>query len=335
MKERRIRLPLLVLGLALVLIAAGCSTSGNNNNAGSPEAASPATSAAAPSESAAAATSETIVVKHAMGEATIDGVPSRVVVLDNGALDNVLALGVKPVGAPTVQLDNPFPAYLTAQTDGITNIGTIDEPNLETISSLKPDVILGSKDTHEAIYDKLEQIAPTVFVDTLGYTWKENLKLQAQAIGKPAEGDKLLADYTARLEEFKGAMGDSLATTDVSILRPRADHVRIYLRQSFSGIIIEDAGLPRPDSQKADEFSKEATEEQIADLGGDVILWFTRDTDHLLKSKLENNTLWKNLDAVKNNKVHEVDAETWLSGLGVQAANKVVDDLFKYMAESK
>lgn len=333
MKESRFWLPLLALGLAMVLFAAGCSTNGNNNNAGSPEPASPAASTAAPSESGTAAPSENIVVKHAMGEATLDGVPSRVVVLDNGALDNVLALGVKPVGAPTVQLDNPFPAYLTAQTDGITNIGTIDEPNLETISSLKPDVILGSKDTHEAIYDKLEQIAPTVFVDTLGYTWKENLKLQAQAIGKPAEGAKLLADYSARLEEFKGKMGDSLATTEVSILRPRADHVRIYLRQSFSGIIIEDAGLPRPEAQKADEFSKEATEEQIADLGGDVILWFTRDTDHLLKSKLENNTLWKNLDAVKDNKVHEVDAETWLSGLGVQAANKVVDDLFKYVAE--
>jgi len=332
MRESRFRLRLLVVGLTMVLFAAGCSTNGNNNHAGS-EPANSAASTAAPSESAAAAPSETIVVKHAMGEATLDGVPSRVVVLDNGALDNVLALGVKPVGAPTVQLDNPFPAYLAAQTDGVTNIGTIDEPNLETISSLKPDVILGSKDTHEAIYDKLEQIAPTVFVDTLGYTWKENLKLQAQAIGKQAEGDKLLADYSARLEEFKGKMGDALATTEVSILRPRADHVRIYLRQSFSGIIIEDAGLPRPEAQKADEFSKEATEEQIADLGGDVILWFTRDTDHLLKSKLENNVLWKNLDAVKNNKVHEVDAETWLSGLGVQAANIVVEDLFKYVAE--
>ena len=110
MKERRLWLPLLALGLAMVLFAAGCSTKGNNNNAESSETASSSAVTASPSESAAAGLTDSIVVKHAMGQATLDGVPSRIVVLDNGALDNVLALGVKPVGAPTVQLDNPFPA---------------------------------------------------------------------------------------------------------------------------------------------------------------------------------------------------------------------------------
>lgn len=321
MSNRKSRFMLFILFLAIVMVAIGCSTSGKGEEP-TPEA----------PQGTLPAASETITIEHVMGEETLPGIPKRVIVLDNGALDNILALGVKPVGAPTVQLDNPYPVYLGNQTDGITNIGTINEPNLETISSLQPDVIIGSKDSHEAIYDKLKQIAPTVYVEELGYTWKENLKLQALTVGKAAEGEKLISDYMARLQEFKDSMGEELASTEVSILRPRADHVRIYLRQSFSGIIIEDAGLPRPEAQQPDEFSMEATEEQVASMAGDVILWFSRDAEHLLKSKLPGNPLWQKLEAVQQNKVFEVDSETWLSGLGVQAANKVVDDLFNFVA---
>lgn len=128
---------------------------------------------------------------------------------------------------------------------------------------------------------------------------------------------------------FRQQMGDRLKETEVSILWPRPDHVRIYLRQSFSGIIVEDAGLPRPEAQRADEFAAQVTEEQVAEMAGDVIFWFSRDADHVLKTKLANNPLWQKLDAVQANRVYEVDPETWLSGLGVQAANKVVDDLFR------
>ncbi|USB31590.1 iron-siderophore ABC transporter substrate-binding protein [Paenibacillus sp. YPG26] len=317
------------LWLIMLVVLAGalsaCSTSGSKDTA--------VKTSGEPAKTAD--TAKEIVINHAMGKETLKGVPQRVVVLDNGALDNLLALGVKPVGAPTVQLEDPYPAYLKSQAEGITNIGTIDEPNLETIASLKPDLILGSKDTHEKIYDKLKQFAPTVYVESLGYTWKDNLKLQASALGKEAEADKLLSAYTERLQQFKEQMGDKLATTTVSVLRPRTDHVRIYLRQSFSGVIVEDAGLKRPAAQQADEFASKATEEQVADMDGDVILWFSRDTDNLLEGKLANNPLWKNLKAVKEKKVFEVDAELWLSGLGYQAANLVVDDLFKIFVPSK
>ncbi|RUT35896.1 iron-siderophore ABC transporter substrate-binding protein [Paenibacillus zeisoli] len=317
----RSRGKILFLMLIVVLMGAlsACSTSGSKETSGN----------ASSEPTTTAQTEKEIIVKHAMGEEKLKGIPQRVVVLDNGALDNLLALGVKPVGAPTVQLEEPYPAYLRSQAEGITNIGTIDEPNLETIASLKPDLILGSKDTHEKIFEKLKRLAPTVYVESLGYTWKDNLKVQAAALGKEAEADKLLSAYTDRLAQFKDQMGDRLANTTVSVLRPRTDHVRIYLRQSFSGIIVEDAGLKRPATQQADEFASKATEEQVANMDGDVILWFSRDTDNLLESKLANNPLWKNLKAVKDKKVFKVDADLWLSGLGIQAANLVVDDLFK------
>jgi iron complex transport system substrate-binding protein len=53
------------------------------------------TSASAPSSAA----EEVRTVEHAMGTAEVTGTPERVVVLDTGELDAVLALGVRPVGA--------------------------------------------------------------------------------------------------------------------------------------------------------------------------------------------------------------------------------------------
>lgn len=270
---------------------------------------------------------EQLVLKHAMGETKLNKDPKKVVVLDNGALDNVLALGVKPVGAATVFADQPFPSYLKG-TEGIKNVGTVDQPNIEVIAQLQPDLILGSKDTHEAIYDKLKEIAPTVFVESLGETWKENLKLQGQALGKAKEADDLLTKYGQRVDEFKQKMGSNLEKTHVSILRPRKDQVAVYLKNSFSGKIIADTGLPRPVAQSKDGFDLKLNEEKVADLEGDAIFWFTRDKENLLNTKIMSNPTWTNFKAVKENKVFEVSSETWLSGLGYQAANLVIDDLF-------
>ncbi len=276
------------------------------------------------------------VIAHAMGTTIVPASTERVVVLDNGGLDNVLALGIKPVGATTVFNDDPFPSYIKRAYDveGIANVGTIDQPSLERIARLRPDLILGSRDTHEAIYNALSQIAPTVLVPTLGATWKENLSLQAEALGIPGEGEELLARYDARLEELRSRLGDRLNTTEISVLRARSDHTRAYLRQSFSGGIIEDAGLPRPPSQRGNSFMERLGAESIPQMDGDVILWFSRDPENsLLQRTIVTNPLWAQLDAVKNGRVHQVDWEAWLSGLGITAANLIVDDLFEYVAE--
>ncbi|GAA0134673.1 iron-siderophore ABC transporter substrate-binding protein [Paenibacillus sp. YSY-4.3] len=272
-----------------------------------------------------------ITIQDAYGEVSIPANPGRIVVLDIGALDNLLALGIKPVGAPSV-LDpgTPYPAYLS-DASGIDNIGSVNEPNLERIDSLKPDLIIGNKDTHDQIHDQLRQIAPTVFVETLGVTWKENLQLHAKAVGKEDAGEKLLADYTRRIEELKEKVAAKPAPVVVSLFRTREDKIQVYLEQTFSGSIMKDAGIQRPESQLAEGFSKDVTEEQLAELDGDVLIWFSREPDSF--EKLQKSALWSKLEGVQNQNVHQVDWETWMSGLGMQAVNKVVDDLFRYVGE--
>jgi iron complex transport system substrate-binding protein len=143
----------------------------------------PATTAAATT----AASTGTHVVKHAMGETTVPNNPQRVVVLDSGELDTAITLGIKPVGAASAGGDT-FVSYLKDKTEGITNIGMVSQPNLEKIASLKPDLILGNKFRHEAFYKQLSQIAPTVFADNVGPTWKEISRFMLTRWVKPPKG---------------------------------------------------------------------------------------------------------------------------------------------------
>lgn len=320
------RLSALLLALMLLLTACG----------GSKPQEKAAETPAAPSQAAQA---QERTVKHALGESKVPANPQRVVVLDTGELDIALALGVKPVGAVIAGAESNFPEYLKGKVDGIQTVGTIAEPNLEVIASLKPDLILTNTLRHEKIKEKLEQIAPTVFGKRPNF-WKENLAIYAEALGKADAGAKLLADYQSRIKEFQGKMGDKLSTTKVSLVRSFPDHARIYQNDSFSGSVLVDTGLGRPKAQdvtsadpaKPAVFAK-VTEEQIPDMDGDVILvfYYGREKGETL-SKFFQNPLWKQLNAVKNDKVVEVSDGHWGLGLGPIAANLIIDDLFKYVA---
>ncbi|MFC9708254.1 ABC transporter substrate-binding protein [Paenibacillus sp. NPDC056933] len=316
----------LVMLVVLMLVLAGCGNSGSGAANGSASETDPTEPK---QEETAANTGDTRTVKDAYGEVQVPANASRIVVLDIGALDNLLELGIKPVGAPSIlAAGDPYPAYLKG-TEGIENIGSVNEPSLEAIDALKPDLIIGNKDTHDAIHDQLKQIAPTVFVETLGVTWKENLQLHADAVNKLEEGKKLLDAYQQRIEELKSTLGGKDAK-EVSLFRPREDKIQVYLKETFAGTIMEDAGIVRPSAQQDAGFSKDITEEQIADLDGDVIFWFNREPDAF--AKLEKSKLWATLKGVQNQAVHPVDWEYWMSGLGIQAVNKVVDDLNTYVA---
>lgn len=274
------------------------------------------------------------VIEHAMGETEISGTPERVVVLDTGELDSAMTLGVTPVGAVEAIPGEGFPSYLEG-TEETENVGTIEEPNLEKIAALEPDLILSSKLRHEQIYDQLSQIAPTVFTETTGVTWKENFDLHAKALGRTGEAKKVESEYEERIAEFKNAMGDRLGETEVSVVRFLPGETRIYQKDSFIGTVLENAGLPRPPSQDVEEFAiLNVSAELIPRMGGDVIfVTVYGPKDDTTKQSIISDPLWQELEAVREGRVYEVSDDLWMLGIGYTAANGVVDDLTKYLVK--
>lgn len=273
-----------------------------------------------------------------MGETVIKGTPQKVVVLTNEGTEAVLALGVKPVGAVQSWTGNPWYEHIKADMEGVKPLGMEDQPNLEAIAALKPDLILANKMRHEKIYEQLSKIAPTVESETLRGKWKENFQLYAEALNRKAEGEKILADWDKRIAEFKEKAGDKLQTK-VSIVRFMPGRVRIYYKDTFSGIIMEELGIARPEAQNKAEFAAEVTKERIPEMEGDIMFYFSYETGDGEASKLEkewtNDPLWKNLNVVKNNKAYKVDDVIWNTAGGVIAANLLVDELEKYLLEGK
>ncbi|NUR92884.1 MAG: iron-siderophore ABC transporter substrate-binding protein [Nonomuraea sp.] len=274
----------------------------------------------------------TRTIKHAMGETKVPQSPKRVIVLDTDKLDTMVSLGMAPIGAAQPTENQKWPAYLGSSLANTKAVGTTQQPNLEAIIALKPDLILGSKFRQAAFYDKLSKIAPTVFTEKVGITWKENFLLDADALGHKDKAQDLLTAYEQRAK----SVGAKFADKKVSIIRFMPTEIRMYGPQSFSGIVLGDAGIPRPKAQllenQTDRRFGKLSQENIAQADGDAI-FYSAYGDAAAKSQADvtGGPLWKNLSAVKSGAAHNVDDEIWMTGIGVTAAGKILDDLAKYL----
>ncbi|GIG64636.1 ABC transporter substrate-binding protein [Phytomonospora endophytica] len=275
-------------------------------------------------------TGDTHPVAHAMGTTEVPLTPQRVVVLDTDKLDTAVTLGITPVGAAVAD-QTGLPTYLGDAVGTVQVVGTLTEPDLEAIEGLHPDLILGTKFRQEQFYDELSAIAPTVFTEKVGITWKENFLLDGEALGKKDTAADLLGAYENRAETV-GEDIDGAADLEVGIVRFMPDHIRVYGPDSFSGIVVADAGLDRPDFQKlngADDkrFAK-VSQEKIDDADGDVLFYCAYGADATAAlEEVTDGSLWKGMSAVENGKAYTVNDEIWMTGIGVTAANMILDDL--------
>jgi iron complex transport system substrate-binding protein len=274
-------------------------------------------------------------VEHAMGSAKLDKTPEKVVILTNEGTEALLALGVTPVGAVQSWTGDPWYDHIAEDMKDVKVVGVESQVNVEAIAALKPDLIIGNKMRQEAIYEQLSAIAPTVFAEDLRGNWKTNFELYAKAVNKEAEGKEVLAAYDKRIEDLKAKLGDKV-NTEISMVRFMAGDVRIYHKDSFSGVILEQIGLARPESQDKDDFAeKGVTQERIPAMDGDVLFYFTYEEGDGKATEIEKewieNPLFKNLEVAKNGQVYKVDDAIWNTAGGVKAANLMLDDLEKFL----
>lgn len=320
--------------LLVAFVLAGCGASGQGTaTAGTTETQPAQSQPQAAAEPAKDAGQQDVrVVSHAMGKTEVKGTPTKVVTLFQGATDAALLLGVKPVGAVESWIEQPWYNYIRDKMDGVTNLGSENQPNLEEIVALHPDLIIASKTRHEKIYEQLSAIAPTVMTEEV-HIWKDTLSLSAEALNKKAEEAKFLEEWAQKVAAFKEKMGDKL-NLQVGIVDFRPDHARIVYT-GFSALVLDELGVARPTNQKGEEWGVKLTsKENIAQMDADIIFdqtSTTRDDGRLdLRKEWTEHPIWKNLRAVKNNRVFEVDSAIWNNGSGPLAALGMLEDLYEF-----
>jgi iron complex transport system substrate-binding protein len=208
----------------------------------------------------------------------------------------------------------------------IEKVGDVYQPSLEKILSLKSDLILAMYFSHEKIYQQLTAIAPTLIVDfERNYSFKVNLRYLAQIFGKEEEAEKVISQYQARINQLRQKLDRN------------PEEIKVTLLLRYSGVF----GMPHPEHTSHEIFSdiglqdtinvartNSVSLEVLPQYAPDIL--FIMDYENNPESFFLENPLIASLNAVKNNCVYFVDAETW-SANGPIGVNRMLDELFKYL----
>jgi iron complex transport system substrate-binding protein len=288
----------------------------------------------AATDQAIAASAFPISVTHALGTTEILEEPQRVIALDRSTIDAALALGLDVVGYTTYSdPDGALPEYFGDALDehaaDAVWVGDLLSPNLEAIAALEPDLILTAAVRHEGIYDELSGIAATVATESAGGGWKDGFTLVAEATGRLDLAEELLTDYEECAASVGADINAAAENPTISVVR-FADAIRLYQPVSFSGTVLDDADLARPDSQQdREEFIRIISEEELALADADVLLFTVPRNDAVEENAtaIQSRPLWSTLAAVQAGNAHAVADDSWMSGVGLYGAQLILDDL--------
>jgi len=246
--------------------------------------------------------SGTITYQSENGPVEVPADPQRVLVLSTFA-GNVMALDVNLVGVDSWSKMNPNFKELK-------DVEEVTDEDLEKIIELDPDLIIGLSTIKNV--DKLKEIAPTVT-----YTYgKVDYLTQHVEIGKllnkEKEAQAWVDDFKKRAkttgEDIKAKIGED---TTVSVFEKFDKQFYVFGDNWGRGteILYQEMKLAMPEKVKEAALKEgyfALSLEVLADYAGDyVILSNNKDEDN----SFQQTDTYKNIPAVKNNKLFEVNAK--------------------------
>lgn len=288
-----------------------------------------------------------VIVEHAMGTEEFTSVPSKVVVLEWSLAEAVLALGVQPVGTADikgysnwVKIDPKFNA-------DVVDVGTRQEPNLEAIAALQPDLILTVDFRAANYYEQLKGIAPTI---VFGSEFEENLKdpytymvntfqTIAEVLGKTEEANNVLANLEQVITDEKQKLADAGKAGEKFVIsqawtNQNAAVMRLFTYNSMASQLLEKVGLVN--AMPTDVFQPNGFE--TADVEGLVkvqdanFLYVAQAEDNPFETVLKDNPVWNGLTFVKEERHYGLGGDMWLFG-GPLSAELVVQKAVQLLTQ--
>ncbi|WP_174613050.1 ABC transporter substrate-binding protein [Virgibacillus ihumii] len=291
----------------------------------------------------------TITVQDAMGKQTIEGTPENIVALEWTYAENLLALGIQPAGVADldgfhqwVNIDKEFD-------ESVKDVGTRQEPNLEAISRLNPDLIIAVKFRHEQYLDKLKEIAPVVTFAPYSKEASKNqlqnmideYKTLAKIVDKQDKAEQTIADMNAFIDKQKqrvadaGLKGEKYVATQ-AFTAQNTPTIRIFTKNSMVSQVMSKLGFENAyetDKTEIYGYTQAGVEALQTFQGKDLqFLYIVQNDDNIFENQLKGNPVWENLSFVKNGNTHKLPGDTWTFG-GVLSAKVLAEQLVDAMVE--
>lgn len=268
----------------------------------------------------------------------LDQPAERVAVLEWQQTEDLLTLCVTPVAVADV---DGYTTWDTAEAlpDGVTDVGTRGEPNIDALLGTDPDlVVVEAYSADDAIIKQLEKydvpVLATKGADTADpiQNMLDTFTLIADATGRGERADAVVDDFEKQLDEARQAVADSDAgSTDFVYFDGWVQGGNVSIRPFGQGSLIgelgEALGMTNAWTGKVDDaYGLGLTDiEGMTDVG-DATFFHTStvDQDGDVMRELRKNDIWRSLPAVADDRVHAFPPGVWTFG-GPRSAEQVLD----------
>ncbi|MDF2714572.1 MAG: transporter substrate-binding protein [Paenibacillus sp.] len=262
--------------------------------------------------------------------------PQKIALInDNAYEDNMLAMGVKPyVGSTFAWSEKKFYPHIADELQGVRGMDG-QAPNLEQLSEWKPDLIIISGQ-NEKFYEQLSKIAPTVQI-AFNADWRVTHLQLAEIVGKTKEAEKNLQDYDKKLAEIKSDVQKAIGTQSVMVTVINEKTIRIQGKtgHALNDLLYKDLGLT-PAAGIPNENRAEVSLEGMSKFNPDHIFMQRNrfSTVEQVVKNIQDNPVWKNISAVKQGNVYQVD--NWLAmSWGPKGRAMILDQIKKDLTAKK
>lgn len=272
--------------------------------------------------------------------------PQRVVVIDDGPLDAMLALGADIVGYTVSSNGQTASAYLVDRvpTDAV-SVGGWGELNIEEIILLEPDLIIDSRWQTEEIIQVLSEIAPVVIPTTSPaedatslQEWEQELLGIGHALGVLDEAKQVVLDSRNRAARIQEAAGDKIGQS-VVVFRPQAEFPVVMSHNWITGRVLTWCGFrgnELTESAEPPHTGDSVSLEMLNLLEADWLFAAAR-TDEMA-AELDNylsNPGFQMITAVQNDQVELVAGDLWSGTIGVLATHAMMDDIERIIIDGE
>ncbi|WP_348623549.1 ABC transporter substrate-binding protein [Paenibacillus peoriae] len=265
-------------------------------------------------------------------------VPQHIIALSNGDLDIIYALGGSAVGRP----NSNGPAVVPAA-ENVQQIGSTHEVDLEKITMLKPDVVLGNYPMNEKDIPAIEGVGSQLLLTGANsvHDIQSQITLFGQLLQKQAQAVKLNQQIDQQVTKLQKETASASKPKVLLVYGAPATYMAA-LPNSLSGNILEAAGGSNiaadfPGLQNFPQYAQLNTE-RIIQADPDYIFIMTHGNTEDVKAafikEMQENAAWNGIRAVKNNQVEVLPSDLFGTNPGTRVT-KALDLMHQKLYPAK
>lgn len=262
---------------------------------------------------------------------------TRIASLSIHLTNDLLALGIKPVGSVVGGELKDFLPHVKDQLKDTKQLGPAKDPDMEALLGLSPSVIYLDKEFGGQDVSKYEKIAPTEVFNLDEGTWRDHLRSIGKLVNREQQAEQFIADYEKQTKEVRNLINNKLGEdSKVMAIRVTAKELRVFsTKRPMGPILFEDLGLKPANGIKeleSDQPYEVISQEVLPDFDADAIFVVVNSDDDAQTAfkQLQESLIWKGLKAIKGNHVYVIPDQPWLdySALGNKLAMDGAKEIF-------